>query len=332
MKYKVIINVIWFFLFHGYLHSQGNSLQMLYFFKQNMINPGVTGILPGTQIRTGYSRQLIGVQGGPEIRYIGAETAIHEKNIGIGINVLQDRNGPLAKNTLEGIFSYHINYDKKSLKNSNHHISLGISTFFHQYRLRIQDLYAIQEDPILYEIPEESLQINFNFGVFYFNEGFQLGFAAYDLAIFRVQTLSGLKEYYTYPQLFMQIGYLGKIGENFSVNPYLVSTTQFNGPLKSDFIISTIKHTKNSAYLELGSGYRHTFEYNQSFSEGLIVLFKVGVKDFLFGYQYLLPVSSTSSYSSGSHLVNIGMNLQSQQNKSGKLNKSKNINKPNKWF
>ena len=313
--------------------GQDNYLPTMYYVKDNLLNPGFTGIGGGINIKAAYKLQLLGFTDAPNVKVTGVEVASPGNNIAYGLNIAQDQNGPLKKSMAQGIFAYRINYDTESPReNSTHFLSIGITGGVHQHILEYAEFRPLVEDPLLQALEETSVTFNSDFGLLYVNKGFRVGLAFHDIVSNKINSLSGRRERLIYPSGYLNLGYAFNPSQgNLVITPNVVLGAQLNDFVMADLNLGTSYFLGENKSVGLRAGYRSMRNYNGVQSGALMLQADVAIAPLVIGYQHTLPMAGNQMYSMGEQAFFVG--LQFNSNKSTQNpGKDKTMKKPRNWF
>lgn len=142
--------------------AQVNTFGAGYFHNQYLLNPAMAGATVNEgEAMVGYKKQG-DVPNGPKMMYATASYGFHE-NMGIGLQVINDKAGILDAYKFVGSFSYHIPIGQNDQK-----LSFGASAGGWQQRI---DNYHIEDadadDPLLYDFNDREMRFEADFGVAY---------------------------------------------------------------------------------------------------------------------------------------------------------------------
>ncbi|MGN6510462.1 MAG: PorP/SprF family type IX secretion system membrane protein [Chitinophaga sp.] len=101
------------------VNAQTRPQQAIYNFNPSFLNPAATGIEDYGQLRAGFHRQWVGIDGAPTTAWLNGEMRLHtqidkedslmvSKGQGIGFNLYYDEIGPYATANLNIGYAYHL--------------------------------------------------------------------------------------------------------------------------------------------------------------------------------------------------------------------------------
>src|SRR5215210_1601470 len=142
-----------------------------YMINNYILNPAISGVEDYTDVKSGFRRQWMGLEGAPLTYYTSAHTPLNKTDItvsairnkdrrikriglhqkarphhGVGFIAQVDKTGPLKSTSFDASYAYHIPFTNK-IK-----LSAGIAGGMLKYRLNTNEVFlANQNDPTLYD-------------------------------------------------------------------------------------------------------------------------------------------------------------------------------------
>ena len=203
-----------------------------------IINPALTGIENYTDIKLSHRHQWVGIQDAPVTTYLTIHTALGKKDFrtsatsyrvpgenprgksywddytaaephhGIGLQVINDRTGPLNRFSAYGTYAYHVGISARTS------LAAGFGAGVSNLSLTASKLdfgVANPVDPAVYTSKEiNSIEPDFNAGVWLYSADYFLGLAAQQIIPSKVDFSNGVvttKEGKLVPHLFLNAGY-----------------------------------------------------------------------------------------------------------------------------
>jgi type IX secretion system PorP/SprF family membrane protein len=213
---KLLLASVLFLSVLSQLHAQQRPQYTQYLFNNFALNPAIAGIASYTEVKTGYRRQWVGLEGAPVTYYTTFHTPIGKKDQvpvpkfqrrasklpfsfsgrdfakrktartmknqkvrahhGIGAIVQGDRTGPLSSTGLYAVYAYHIPLSRMV------RLSMGTSAGMLQYKYterRASNANAI--DPVLASGNVAEMMPDINLGTWLYSDNFFVGVAAAQL-------------------------------------------------------------------------------------------------------------------------------------------------------
>ena len=299
-----------------------------YILNQYILNPALTGIENYTDIKASHRHQWAGVQDAPVTTYVTIHTPINktdyrttatsfdvpgenprgkryweeytaaEPHHGIGLQVINDRTGPLNYFSAYGTYAYHIGISARTS------LAAGFGAGFTNISLNTNKLNfgTVQVDPAVYNNGLiNTVKPDFMAGVYLYSADYFLGISAQQIIPQKVSfsdntvKTSGGK---IIPHVFATAGYRFLLGEDFNLIPSVM--VKYVQPTATQVDVNAKLQYLDKIWL--GASYR----YNDGFA-GMVGL-NVGSK-FNVGYSYDYTTSGLNIVSKGSHEIMIGFLL-----------------------
>jgi type IX secretion system PorP/SprF family membrane protein len=287
----------------------GFSQQMPIFSQYMMngfsINPAMSGYDGLTTINFLTRRQWLGLQNAPQTFSLSAQTRILKRsyiikarpkksnifiparkgNVGLGFNVISDRNGNFEKNMINLSYAYHIGFP-------NSQLSFGVAGSINQFKISSSDLWFrnnLDEPSINQGIFEPIYVPDVSTGVYYMTHDFYGGFSVSNLFQSVIQFGSSAKEFRLKREYDLLAGYRFMPRLDLALEPSLL--------LKStEQLFSTID-------LSLKCIYRDDYWAGLSYRTASSLILFMGVKynRYYLGYAFDYIFNSIQSTTFGSH-------------------------------
>lgn len=267
-----------------------------------VMSPTYAGIGDHVKIRLNGLTQWVGIKDAPDTQSLAADMRIGEKS-GIGTLLYNDSNGETKQRGARLSFAHHLTLDRYD----DEFLSFGLSYNFNQFRIDIQNFDAL--DPSVTD-DRATTNHNFDVGMLYRLDKFYFSVNASnilnkDLSKFNpVFEPNRLRNYYVYT------GYRYMKNRNSKVE---VEPSVFFQLFESDGRSVTDLNLKFrfydfEDYYYAGINYRFL---NDQIGNPLYIAPIAGLKksNFYFGYSYQVILNEILGYSSGTHVVTIGVDL-----------------------
>ena len=274
-----------------------------------VVSPTYAGIGDNLKIRANGLTQWAGIEGAPDSQSLYGDVRISDRS-GVGLSLYNDRNGNTTQTGVKFSFAHHLILDYYSKQ----YLSFGISYNINNFRIDINNFDGGTENPILDPFVTDDRRTsnnNFDVGVLYRNKGLFLSFNANNILEKNLDESIRVSE----PRLLLNYQvYTGytfkgrkKSGLEFEPSIYYQMFSSDNRS-STDVNFKVRKYNRKEDYLWAGLSYRFL---NDQFLEPLNVGPMVGFQKsvFYFGYAYQITTNQIASYSSGTHVVTIGLNF-----------------------
>ena len=267
-----------------------------------VMSPTYSGIGDHIKVRINGLTQWVGIEDAPDTQSLAADARLGNKS-GLGMLLYNDSNGETKQRGARISFAHHLTLDKYDDK----FLSFGISYNFNQFRIDIQNFDS--PDPSVTD-DRSTTNHNFDIGVLYRWDKFYFSLNASnlldkDLTNFNpVFEPNRLRNYYVYT------GYRYTKNKNSRLE---VEPSVFFQLFESDGRSVTDLNTKFryydfEDYYYAGVTYRFL---NDQIGNPLYIAPIVGLKksNFYFGYSYQIILNEILGYSTGTHVVTLGVDL-----------------------
>lgn len=267
-----------------------------------VMSPTYSGIGDHIKVRINGLTQWVGIEDAPDTQSLAADARLGNKS-GIGMLLYNDSNGETKQRGARVSFAHHLTLDKYDDK----FLSFGISYNFNQFRIDIQNFDS--PDPSVTD-DRATTNHNFDIGVLYRWDKFYFSLNASnlldkDLTNFNpVFEPNRLRNYYVYT------GYRYTKNKNSRLE---IEPSVFFQLFESDGRSVTDLNTKFryydfEDYYYAGVTYRFL---NDQVGNPLYIAPILGLKksNFYFGYSYQIILNEILGYSTGTHVVTLGVDL-----------------------
>ena len=233
--------------------------------------------------------QWLGFEGAPASVMLNLEGYVGEINSGFSASVLADRFGHSHTLDFKAGYSYHVKLGGKNT------LQFGLSAGVLYKNFRGSDIILDQNgDPVIDVEDHSDVKPDVDFGIAFSSGDFMIGASATHLTSFAYS-----KDDYFRPDmgLYLFATYYGRIGDKFSLQPY-VRAMYVNNALKFEVDL----RAEILRWFYIGAGYR----YNEAVKAmaGITIYGKVAI-----GYCYDIGMGKIKNYQSGSHEIMISLRL-----------------------
>ncbi|WP_425235128.1 PorP/SprF family type IX secretion system membrane protein [Ulvibacterium sp.] len=285
-----------------------NSPQLSQYLADNpfVLSPTYAGIGDHVKIRVNGLAQWVGIKDAPRTQSLAADMRLGEKS-GIGMFLYNDSNGYTKQQGARVSFAHHLTLDRYD----DEFLSLGISYNYNQFRIDTNefDLINFPENGQLNN--RQTTNHNFDLGVMYRYDKFYFSANASNLLnkdpqdlTFDIDEPNELRNYYVYT------GYRYTKSKNsrLEIEPsVLFKVFESDGRSETDLNVK-FRWYDFEDYYYAGLNYRFL---NDQIGKPLYVAPFVGLKknNFYFGYSYQIILNEILGYSTGTHVVTLGVDL-----------------------
>ena len=304
---KNILLIFSVFLFSLVAKSQElNSPQLSQYLADNpfVLSPTYAGIGDHVKIRVNGLTQWVGIKDAPDTQSFAGDLRIGNRS-GLGMFLYNDRNGYTKQQGARLSFAHHLTLDRYD----DEFLSFGISYNFNQFRIDIQEFIDAGGDPGVTD-DRSTTNHNFDVGLLYRKDKFYLSLNASNLLD---KDLSGfnitfepnkLRNYY----LYTGYRYKKKKSSKMEIEPSLLyKLFESDGRSETDVNLK-FRFYDYEDYYYVGMSYRMLIEQPGS-PNFLTPLFGFKKSNLYFGYSYQIQLNEISNYSTGTHVVTLGVDL-----------------------
>lgn len=318
--YKKIIFIIAFFVgIYFPAQAQQNIQFTQYLFNSLSVNPAYAGYKEQWFAQVAYRSQWTGFKGAPKTFQASIDGILDPitKNMGLGLQITNDRLGPQVASSVYGTYAYRLRLNEEDTKRLSFGIGVGLS----QYRLKSGMLDPNDPvDPLLINQNLNSLIPDVRFGVYYYTPKWYVGLSIMDLFsggnsnnLFQWED-HGIENLHRKRHLYLIGGALFPLSEKVSLLPGVLVKEDFKGPTSVDIHAMFIFNDR----FWFGGSFRTSSRiWNKNYKEGMHNLRNpnaaAGIIQFFIndrlrvGYSYDFVVSKLSSVQHGSHEITLGI-------------------------
>lgn len=267
-----------------------------------VISPTYAGVGDHIKVRLNGLTQWVGIEDAPDTQSLAADGRLGNRS-GVGFLLYNDSNGETKQRGARVSFAHHLTLDKYD----DEFLSFGISYNFNQFRIDIENFQ--NPDPGVTD-DRATTNHNFDIGVLYRYDKFYFSANASnlldkDLTKFNpVSEPNALRNYYVYT------GYRYTKNKNSKLE---IEPSIFFQWFESDGRSVTDLNTKFrfydfEDYYYVGVTYRFL---NDQIGDPLYIAPLIGLKksNFYFGYSYQVILNEILGFSTGTHVITIGVDL-----------------------
>eukprot|EP01013_Petalomonas_cantuscygni_P002588 TRINITY_DN12684_c0_g1_i1.p1 TRINITY_DN12684_c0_g1~~TRINITY_DN12684_c0_g1_i1.p1 ORF type:complete len:318 (-),score=-18.93 TRINITY_DN12684_c0_g1_i1:371-1324(-) len=295
-------------LFISVLSVRGQELtipQLSQYLADNpfVMSPTYAGIGDHVKIRLNGLTQWVGIKGAPDTQSLAADMRLGEKS-GIGMVLYNDSNGETKQQGARLSFAHHLTLDRYD----DEFLSFGLSYNYNQFRIDNSNPELIA-DPA-YVGDKATTNHNFDIGVLYRYDKFYFSANASnildkDLSNFNeLYEPNRLRNYYVYTGY----RYMKKRTSKVEIEPsVLFQLFESDGRSVTDLNLK-FRFYDFEDYFYAGVNYRFL---NDQIGNPLYIAPIAGLKksNFYFGYSYQVILNELLGYSSGTHVITLGVDL-----------------------
>lgn len=294
MKKRISITVIVLFVMASDAVAQQQPVYSQYIFNLFAVNPAYAGARDALSANAGYRTQWVGFEGAPVTGTFNLHAPLKNKNMGLGLEVVNDAVGARNATFVGGAYAYYLRLDKEDRRK----ISFGLRAGAVNYRFDWDALeYQSPGDPVAYSTNGNFWTPNIDFGAMYLAPRSYFGVSMSSIRQSRItEVAAGDARLST--ALNVQAGHIFPLSENLQVKPFTFLRYDLSGPAQFDLGASALLMNK----VWLGAAYRHDF--GAVFSMQLVT-----GKNLVIGYAYDWALNNLVAVQSGTHELFLGFDL-----------------------
>jgi type IX secretion system PorP/SprF family membrane protein len=266
-----------------------------------VISPTYAGIGDYIKVRINGLTQWVGIKDAPDTQSLAADGRVGNRS-GVGMILYNDSNGETKQRGARLSFAHHLTLDRYE----DEFLSFGLSYNFNQFRIDIENFD--NPDPSVTD-DRATTNHNFDVGVLYRKNKFFLSLNASNLLDKNLEKFNPIAEPNQLRNYYLYSGYrFSKKKSNFEIEPSVFfqwfesdgrSVTDLNAKFRwYDF----------EDYYYAGVTYRFL---NDQIGSPLYIAPLIGLKksNFYFGYSYQIILNEILGFSTGTHVITIGVDL-----------------------
>lgn len=282
MKTSVVLVFTYFISFLCY--SQQDSQYTQYMYNTSLVNPAYAGTRETLSAFLLYRNQWVGLDGAPVTNNFSVNSPLGDSNLGIGLNFVNDKIGPVTENEISVDLAYLVQVSE------NFKLSLGLKGTANLFNLDINKLRIYDPlDPQFQNVKTE-FSPNIGAGLYLYSDKTYFGLSVpsfFESFRYNDNNIEITKQKMHF---YFITGHVFKLSESVDFKPALLSKIVEGAPFQTDITANFLFFNK----LTLGGAYR----WNAAFSG--LAGFQISESWFI-GYGYDMETTQLSNYNSGSH-------------------------------
>jgi len=293
---KKLLGTLIILLIAGTLSAQQDALFSQYMFNKLAVNPGYAGSREVLSADILYRYQWVNIDGAPKTISASFHSPLNNPHLALGVNMFNDKIGPMSYTGVMGTFAYRIIFPKSKL-------SFGIQAGVKNSGIVWNDLKSYDaSDPFMLYPIKKTVVPDANFGVYYYSEKFYVGLSSRQLlqnqsvvvkdSAGRTQLTKLLTHFYG------MAGVAIPLNENVVFRPSVLAKYVKNAPPQLDINASFLFANT----LWLGASYRT--EKAVSFITEINI-----AQNFRIGYSYDIWLNELKVYNKGSHEIRLSFDF-----------------------
>jgi type IX secretion system PorP/SprF family membrane protein len=295
MKTKTIATII-IGLFSLGAYAQQDAGFSMYFFNPVYVNPAYAGsreVISGSLV---HRSQWVNLSGAPTTQFLSIHSAIPNSNVGLGVQVYNDKAGPMKNTGIQATFAYHIPMGERAK------LAFGLTGMVNNIRIDGSDLVIDDNtDPAFSSGTSSSWVPDAAGGVYFYMPRFYAGFSATHLmeskfSLSDVPTADHAKFFRHY---YLTSGVVLPVSSNVDFRPSILLKYVNAAPLLGEIDASFIFYQK----LFVGAGFRTGKKIDISGMDNMLIgIVQYQIARFIgIGYAYDYYLNRTGAFNSGTH-------------------------------
>lgn len=268
-----------------------------------LMSPTYAGVGDHIKVRLNGLTQWVGIEDAPDTQTLAADARIGNRS-GIGMLLYNDSNGETKQRGSRVSFAHHLILDRYD----DEFLSFGISYNFNQFRIDIEN-FRNNNDPSVTD-DRATTNHNFDLGVLYRLDNFYLSLNASNILNKNLEAFNPIFEPNTLRNYYLYTGYSFSKNNNskIEVEPSIFFQLFENDGRSVTDLNAKFRFHDFEDYYYLGLTYRFL---NDQIGTPLYIAPIAGLKksNFYFGYSYQVIANEILGYSSGTHVLTVGMDL-----------------------
>lgn len=304
MRIKIVTIVVVLLSAFGLKAQELTLPQLSQYLADNpfVMSPTYAGIGDHVKIRINGLTQWVGIKDAPDTQSLAADMRVGNQS-GLGLLLYNDSNGETKQRGARVSFAHHLTLDRYD----DEFLSFGLSYNFNQFRIDIENFDAL--DPSVTD-DRATTNHNFDVGVLYRKDKFYFSANASNLISKDLSKFNEIYEPNTLRNYYVYTGYRYSKNKNsrLEIEPSVFfQLFESDGRSVTDLNVK-IRHYDFEDYYYAGVTYRFL---NDQIGDPLYIAPIVGLKknNFYFGYSYQIILNEILGYSTGTHVVTLGIDL-----------------------
>ncbi len=267
-----------------------------------VISPTYAGIGDHIKVRINGLTQWVGIEDAPDTQTLAADGRVGNKS-GVGFLLYNDSNGETKQRGARVSFAHHLTLDKYD----DEFLSFGLSYNFNQFRIDIENFDS--PDPGVTD-DRATTNHNFDVGALYRYDKFYFSFNASNLLNKDLAKFNPIAEPNTLRNYYIYTGYRYTKNKNskLEIEPSVFfQWFESDGRSVTD-VNAKFRYYDFEDYYYVGVTYRFL---NDQIGDPLYIAPILGLKksNFYFGYSYQIILNEILGFSTGTHVVTMGLDL-----------------------
>jgi type IX secretion system PorP/SprF family membrane protein len=224
MNFKVIFTMLTLIV-AGQCMAQQQAQFTQYLYNMLPLNPAYAGSQESMSVTALAREQWTGIDGAPSTQTLSIHSPLPNKNVGVGLTLINDKIGVTNQTSIFGAYSYQLRVNEKAK------LSMGIqagATFYNS------DFASIDtEDPLFTRNIKET-RPNFGFGLYYYSDKYFVGVSAPQLLEKPINGQDDSNQFSQARHYTAVGGYVFDINQSIKLKPTVLAKYVDGSPMQFD--------------------------------------------------------------------------------------------------
>jgi type IX secretion system PorP/SprF family membrane protein len=273
-----------------------------YFFNQLYINPAYAGsrdALSGTVV---HRSQWVGMPGAPVTQSATVHSPLPRTRAGAGVQLYNDRYGPISNTGLTGVYSYYVPV-------GDYKLAFGLSGTFSNMRMRRHEIQVEDPSDPAFSGNTNSWTPDAGAGIYLYKDRFYAGVSALHLFESKFGLSANADDPNAakfYRHYYVTTGAVFKVNDFIDFRPSILAKGVQAAPVTFDLNASFIFYQKFFA----GAGFRTAKRVNlEGLDNQVVAIVEYQFRGFRVGYSYDYFLNRPGEYNYGTHEIMLGFDL-----------------------
>ncbi len=299
---KIIFTAVTGLLLAVTAQAQQDAGFSQYFFNQLYVNPAYAGSKDALVTTLVHRSQWVSMPGAPTTQSLTAHMPIARTRAGIGLQVYNDKAGPLSNTSIQASYSYYVPMGACRL-------AFGLAGSLHNMRVNWDDIDVDDNTDPSFLGNSYSWVPDASAGVYLYKDRFYAGlstthFLQSKLGLANADVDNPAKFYRTY---YLTSGIVMKVNDKIDFRPSILVKAIQASPVTLDVNASFIFNKKFFAGAGLRTGKR--IDISGLDNQIIAILEYQFNNSFRIGYSYDWYLNRSGKYNSGTHEIMLGFNV-----------------------
>ncbi len=200
-----------------------------YMFNTQTINPAYAGTWGTTGFMALAREQWTGIENAPSTQTFSFQTLHKNENVGLGLNIINDKFGLEKRLSVFGDYSYLVQIDEE-LK-----LRLGLKVGFSSYSNNLSSYDVIESDPRFMGSSKYQFMPNFGVGAFLYKEKYYFGLSVPKIVNNEFKAENNYSTQAEIRNLFIMGGYVFNLSDRIKFKPTMLGKMTAGAPVQLDF-------------------------------------------------------------------------------------------------